>query len=461
MSSHEAMKNKFDPVTGDIVPVFFRYAIPSVIGMIAVTSAGVIDGIFIGNFIGATALAAINICIPVFALFAAIVLMLAVGGSVVCGKNIGEGNAEAASDIFSKTLYATLAMALVITFSCLMFLDEVVSLLGANDELHGLARDYLLIIIVAAPLLVVGLTLDYFVRIDGRPVLASVALVGYAVMNIALDWLFIVHLEWGIKGAAWATAIAEGLILLVLISHWFNPACTLKLLAVRSGWGRVLKSAWNGFSEFANELSIGLVTLLFNWVMITRMGVEGVAAFTIVGYLLFIGLEVCYGISESLQPTISKNLGARQPHRIVRFTLTALIATFVIGLCVSIVFLFAPGAMISLFLQEGEEQTVKIALEFISLFWPAFLFNGMNITLTSYLTALHKPLQSAVIALSRSLVLPALGLLFLPVWFGDTGIYITIPLAEALTFILALVLVFRNPPSQEKRGQSPFKKKGL
>jgi len=442
------MKTRFDPVTGDIVPVFFRYAIPSVIGMIAVTSAGVIDGIFIGNFIGATALAAINICIPVFALFAAVVLMLAVGGSVVCGKHIGAGEAAAASDIFSKTLYVTLAMAIAITFFCLLFLDEVVSLLGANDELHGLARDYLLIIIAAAPLLVAGLTLDYFVRIDGRPVLASATLVGYAVLNIALDWLFIVHLEWGIKGAAWATAIAEGLIFLVLISHWFHPACTLKLMAVRSGWGRVLKAAWNGFSEFVNELSIGLTTLLFNWVMITRLGVEGVAAFTIVGYLLFIGLEVCYGISESLQPTVSKNLGARQPQRIVRFTLTAVISSFVIGLCVSIAFIFAPETMISLFLQEGEEQTVKIALEFIALFWPAFLFNGVNITLASYFTALHKPLQSAGIALSRSLVLPALGLLLLPVWLGDTGIYISIPLAEALTFILALVLVVRNPPSQ-------------
>jgi Na+-driven multidrug efflux pump len=448
MSSQDTVNNKFDPVTGDIVPVFFRYAIPSVIGMIAVTSAGVIDGIFIGNFIGASALAAINICIPVFAFYAAIVLMLAVGGSVVCGKNLGEGNTEAASDIFSKTVYATLAMGLAITLICLLFLDDVIVLLGANDELHEMARDYLLIIVAAAPFLVIGLTLDYFVRIDGRPVLASVTLVGFAVINIALDWLFIIHLEWGIKGAAWATAIAEASIFLALISHWFHPACNLKFLSVRGGWGRVLHAAWNGLSEFANEASIGLVTLMFNWVMITRLGVVGVAAFTIVGYLLFIGLEICYGISESLQPTVSKNLGARKASRIVKFTLTAVIASFVIGLGVSIVFIFAPETMISLFLREGEDQTVEIALEFIALFWPAFLFNGMNITLASYFTALHKPLQSVAIALSRSLVLPGLGLLLLPIWFGATGIYIAIPLAEALTFILALVLVNRYPPSQ-------------
>jgi Na+-driven multidrug efflux pump len=448
MSSHGAIDHRFDPVTGNIVPVFFRYAIPSVIGMIAVTSAGVIDGIFIGNFIGASALAAVNISLPVFAIYAGVVLMLAVGGSVVCGKNIGEGNFQAASDIFSKTVYATLAMGLAITFFCLLFLDEVISLLGANDELHGLVRDYLLIIIAAAPFLVIGLTLDYFVRIDGRPVLASVTLVGFAVVNISLDWLFVVHLEWGLKGAAWATAIAEASIFIVLISHWFHPSCSLKFRTARGGWGRVLHAAWNGFSEFANEVSIGLVTLLFNWVMITRLGVVGVAAFTIVGYLLFIGLEICYGISESLQPTVSKNLGARKADRIFRFTLTAVIASFVIGLGVSLVFLFVPEIMISLFLREGEDQTVEIALEFMALFWPAFLFNGMNITLASYFTALHKPVQSAAIALSRSLILPALGLLLLPLWFGATGIYITIPLAEGLTFILALILVKRYPPNQ-------------
>jgi Na+-driven multidrug efflux pump len=127
---------------------------------------------------------------------------------------------------------------------------------------------------------------------------------------------------------------------------------------------------------------------------------------------------------------------------------TAVIASFVIGLAVSILFIFAPETMISMFLREGEDQTVEIALEFIALFWPAFLFNGMNITLASYFTALHKPIQSVAIALSRSLVLPALGLLLLPVWFGATGIYIAIPLAEALTFILALVLVRKYSPTK-------------
>ena len=184
--------------------------------MLAATSAGVIDGIFIGNFVGAPALAAVNIAMPAFYFFAAVIFMLAVGGSVMCGKFLGEQDPEAASLIFSKTLYAAFVVSGFIAAVSLFFLEELVSLLGANQDLHQMVRDYIQIILWAAPLLIIGLTLDYFVRVDGRPVLASVALVTFAASNIALDWLFIVHWGWGIKGAAWATALAEGVILIVL-----------------------------------------------------------------------------------------------------------------------------------------------------------------------------------------------------------------------------------------------------
>jgi len=444
------MNNKFNPITGNIIPVFFHYAIPSVIGMLAVSSAVIIDGVFVGNFVGATALAAINISMPAFALFASVVYMLAVGGSVMCGKFMGEGKHQAASIIFSKTVYAVLFITLLVSMFFLLFLDQLVSALGANDDLHELVTDYMRIIVFAAPLLVLGLTLDYFVRVDSRPILASAVLIAFAMINISLDYLFIVKLGWGIKGAAWATAIAEGSIFFMLISHWFSSRCTLKWIAFlechRDGWKDVKKAAYNGFSEFANEMSIGLITLLFNWVMITRLGVEGVAAFTIISYMLYISLEICYGISESLQPMVSKNFGANQSQRIGQFLLIALLSCFTIGLLLSSLFLLIPETLISLFLRAGEDHTFEIAMTFAALFWPAFLFNGMNITLASYFTSLHRPLQSASIAVARSLLLPVLGLALLPIWFGDDGVFLVIPIAEAIAFILAIALVNRHRP---------------
>jgi putative MATE family efflux protein len=446
------MSRRFDPLTGEVIPVFFHYAVPSVLGMLAATSAGIIDGFFIGNYVGADSLAAVNISMPAFYLFAATVFMLAIGGSVRCGKYLGENDTAAAQGIFSKTLYASVAVSTLLVIFSLLFLDPLITALGANGELHPLVRDYMVIILAAAPLLIVGFTLDFFVRVDNRPVLAAVAMLSFAVSNVALDWIFIVQWGWGLRGAAWATALAEAGIVLILGSHLVDPKCKLKLVSVplrwKNGWDEIFRAAWNGFSEFANEASIGLVTLLFNWVMITRMGVAGVAAFTIVGYLLMLGVEVCYGFSDSLNPTVSKNLGARRPERIAKFTVTAVISSFIVGLLVSALFIFVPELLVSVFLGEGETETEAIALAFIALFWPTFLFNGANISLAAYFTAMHKPLQSAAIAISRSLALPGLGLLLLPIFLGDAGVFVAIPIAEGLTLLLALWLVALNRPSR-------------
>ena len=442
------MSKRFDPINGKVIPVFFHYALPSILGMLAASSAGIIDGIFIGNFVGSTALAAVNIALPVWAVFAAVVFMLAVGGSVMCGKFLGENKPGEASNIFTKTMFASVATGALISGVCLLFLNGVIRLLGANDDLHELVYTYMYIILWFAPVLIAALTLDYFVRVDGRPVLASLALVAFAVINICLNWLFIVQLGWGIEGAAWASGLAETSIFLILVTHLFSPKCSIYFKRIRGGWSDVLKAAYNGFSEFANELSIGLIVLLFNWVMISRHGAAGVAAYTIIGYLVMVGMEVSYGIAESLQPTVSKNLGARQPQRISQFMFVAVISALVVGVFVCGLFIMAPEFLISLFLGDNELDTTAIALEFIALFWPAFLFIGMNITLASYFTALHKPLHSAAIAISRSLLLPVIGLLVLPIWFGDRGIYMTIPIAEALTFILALALVARYRPAK-------------
>lgn len=450
MSSHDLdtdINPRYDPAVGPVLPIFIRYAVPSVLGMLAVTSAGIIDGIFIGNLVGATALAAVNIAQPAWAGFAAIVFMLAVGGSVMCGRFLGAKDTLSASSIFTRTMMAATGASLLISVLGLLFLEQLTLLLGANAEIQPLVMSYMRIILWFAPILVAALTMDYFVRVDGRPVLAALALLAFAGTNIGLNTLFIYHWGWGLEGAAWASALAEMMIFLILLTHWFHPRCSLRLTLVSGRWRDVLHAAWNGLSEFTNELSIGLIVLLFNWVMITRLGVSGVAAYTIIGYLVMIGLEISYGISESLQPTISRNLGAGHGDRIRSFLYWGVGTVFCVGLLVSALLLAVPEQMIGVFLDAGEQETVVIALAFIGLFWPAFLFNGVNITLASYFTAMHRPLPSAVIAITRSLFLPGLGLWLLPIWFGDNGVYLAIPMAEALTFSLALLLVWRLKPA--------------
>ena len=156
---------------------------------------------------------------------------------------------------------------------------------------------------------------------------------------------------------------------------------------------------------------------------------------------------VAYGISESLQPTISKNLGARQVERIGGFLAVAskswlLVAVFICGLMI-----IFPETLISVFLKEGELQTKVIAREYIHYFWPVFLFNGINIVLSSYFTTVQKPLHSMAIALARSLLFPVVCLLLLTHWLGNIGVFVALPVAEFLTFLLAIQLFRKNRPA--------------
>ena len=249
-----------------------------------------------------------------------------------------------------------------------------------------------------------------------------------ALTNIVLDWLFIVEFGWGIEGAAYATGISEAAIIVFLLPYFFSKDRRLKFVLKPGSIRIVFKSMSNGISEFANEIS------------------AGVAAYTVVNYLLFSGLMICYGVSESLQPLISQNLGAKNGERIKAYLKVGLVSVFLTGVTIIALLLFIPEFLIGLFLNEQAVDVSDIATQFVRLFWPAFLFSGINIALSSYFTAMHKPIHSAVIALSRSLVLPGLLLLVLPNYMGSDGIYISIPIAEALTFVLASILYWRNQP---------------
>jgi len=319
-------------VTEDKVSsIFFQYAIPSVLGMLAISSASIVDGFFVGNYVGASGLAAINISLPIFSLLFGLSLMLAVGSSVVSGKLMGEGNSKNASIIFSKTVFSVTIFSFFICTILFLNIETILHLFGATQELTLIAIDYLSVMLFFLPFLMIGIVLDYFVRVDSRPKLAFVALLLSAVLNVILDWIFIAYLDKGIFGAALATGISQLALIVILLPHFFSKHATLKFVKPIGNYIQIVKAAGNGASEFVNETSIGITTLVFNYVMIKTLGVEGVAAFTIINYILWIGVMINFGVSDSLQPIISKNFGAQKPQRIEDFLKFAIASVFIAG----------------------------------------------------------------------------------------------------------------------------------
>jgi putative MATE family efflux protein len=434
--------------TGPIIRTFFYYVIPSLIGLVALTTANLVDGAVVGNYLGPDALASITLLIPYFTLLFGLALMLAIGGSVRVGKYIGEQNIAAASSMFSKSLIAAFIMSSTAALITTLADETLYALLGAPESLIPTMQAYFQVITWVMVLQLVTMVLYYFVRADDHSILATVALVTGAVVNIVLDIYFIGTLGMGIEGAAYATGVAQVIQLSLLCLYFRSKHKTLSFSLKQTQWRELLTSAYNGVSEFINEISGGIIIFLLNWLIISRLGVDGVAAFTVVNYLIFLSLMMAYGFADALHLLVSQNFGARHFQRIQHFMLTAMASVLLMGLTLALLLNVASHSLVNVFLEADQHAIMQLSETLISYIWPLFLVNSTNIILSCYLTAIHQPKPSAIVAFSRSLVLPATLLLVLFYALPDWRFLVALPIAEWLTFLLALYLCYQWRPSR-------------
>ncbi|MCY3640157.1 MAG: MATE family efflux transporter [Gammaproteobacteria bacterium] len=437
---------------GAVVPTFFKYLGLDVLGLIAMTSAMLVDGLFIGNYVGVTALAAVNLIIPISTLLFGVGMMLSIGGSVRAGKYLGEDDKPAASAIFSKTLvfmalYGAAAIALALTFEEALFTG-----LGASPEIFPAMSEYYRIIMPFLLAQLIVLALYYFIRLDGYPNLVATALTIGALVNILLDYLFIGRFGWGLTGAAFATGISQALPLPVMMIYFSKPGRRLRFALRQRNWKEVFQAAYNGISEFINEVAGGIVVLILNWMLLQRIGVYGVAAMTVVNYSMLLGYMMFFAISDTIQVMISQNFGARDAARMTAFLKTAFSTIGMLSAIFITVLLTVSEPIIRLFVDEQDSAaTVAMATEFVTYIWPLFLFAGVNILLSGYLTAIHRPLQSGTVAICHSLILPA-AFLALAYWLlADQRFVVALPAAEAATCILAVALFLWHLPAKAVR----------
>ena len=434
---------------GAIGSTFFKYLVPSLASMIAMTSASLVDGIFIGNYIGVTALAAVNLIIPITSLVFGIAMMLSVGGSVRAGKYLGEKNIAAASSIFSKTLLSVAVYGVVVIALGLIFKDELFTGLGATDALFPVMSEYYVVIMPFLITQLIVVVLYFFIRLDGMPNLAAIALSIAAAVNILLDYLFIVVYGWGLSGAAFATGLSQTIPMFVLMGYFYWPKRRLQFIFWQHDWREVFQAAYNGVSEFINESSGGIIAFIFNWMLIERAGVNGVAAITVVNYLMLLGFMMFFSISDTITVMVSQNFGAGYVKRIEAFLKLAGSVVAIISATFIWLLLTMSEEMVSIFVDEkNSAEMILLTQEFIPFIWPVFLFVGFNMLVSGYLTAVHQPFESGLIALLRSLVLPAGFLLLFYFLLSDYEFVVALSVAEGIAFFIAAGLFFRQRPSK-------------
>jgi len=365
------------------------------------------------------------------------------------GKYLGEGNIAAASAIFSKTLVCITLYGAVVIVLGLVFEEQLFAGLGATEELFPVMSEYYRVILPFLFAQFIVIALYFFIRLDGLPNLAAAALAVGAVVNVVLDYLFIAVYDWGLEGAALATGISQIIPMLVMLFYFLWPKRRLQFGFRQKNWQEVFQAAYNGISEFINEISGGLIAFIFNWMMIQRGGVDGVAAITVVNYLMLLGFMMFFSISDTIQVMISQNFGARQAERIEDFLKTAAGFIALLSVVFIIALLTVSEPLILLFVDDqNSTEMVAMATGFMIYVWPLFLFAGTNMLISGYLTAIHLPFQSGLLSLCRSLILPAGFLLLFYLLLADYRFVAALAVAEGLTFVMALVMFFRHTPKK-------------
>lgn len=435
------------PGSGPIVLTFFRFVIPSTLSLLAISTASVVDGFFVGNYLGADALASVNLLMPYFALLFGIALMFAVGGSVKASIYIGKGEYSASSALFTQIFVVILAMAIVVTPISLLLSEYLFAGLGAKPAIYPLMQDYFEVFCFATILQLCGLVIYYFIRADDHPELGMRALMLGAFINIGLDALFIAYFGWGIEGAAWATLIAQVIQLIYISSYFFSGKNNLRFVRPKKNWKELGFSAFNGFSEFINEFSIGIVILVFHWIISLKSGIDGIAAFSVVNYLIYVSLMVYYGIVDAMHVLLGQNFGAHRLDRVRAFMKIATLAIGLLSIGLVVLLHVFKAPIVGFFLEDGAQQAKQLTENFVDIIWPIFLFNGFNVLICSYLTSAEKAMHSTVIALLRSLILPIGLVLLLSFMLPGIGFIYAVPMAEALTFAVALIIFFYFRPS--------------
>ncbi|MFC5051160.1 MATE family efflux transporter [Rubritalea spongiae] len=437
---------------GSVFKLFWTYAIPSLIGIVSITTASVVDGLFVGRYVGADALVAVTLCIPFFTLVFGLALMLSVGGCVEAGIALGEGDRIKASAVFTKIVCSVLLLALVILGVSLACQDSLFKLLGGSGVVAEYMGAYMDVLGYALVLQMMGMACYYFLRVAGKPELGTVALVAGAVSNIVLDYIFLKELELGIAWAAWATLFSQALQFGLLLLFLWKKQTRLEWVLERKEWGIVGRCARNGFSEFVNEVSVGVVIFLINYLMLSRYGVAGVAAFSVINYLIFVSVMLTFGVADGVPPLVGENYGAGKLDRIGKVMVVAFGAVLCMGGVLVLSALTVGVEIAQWFVNVSEANVLELVQDILWVIWPIFMLHGVNILVALYLTGMRKVGESAMIALSRSLVLPVLFLVVVFYCYPDYPFFVALPLAEALTCILAIWCFIQNKPNKLVKG---------
>lgn len=418
-------------------PQFLKYLVPSVLTMIFLSFYTTIDGFFVSRYAGSDALAGINIVIPITCVIFGVSVMLATGSGAIIGEKLGQKREQEANEIFTFITIVLLVLSVLFTIGGILFLKPICIFLGSSERLLEHVLPYAFVIFLGAIPMSFKLFFEYLVRTDGRAQIGMVMSLTGLILNVVFDYILVAVFRLGTLGAAWGTFLSIAVSMVIGLIYFLKHS-QIRFCKPKANCSVLLKSCTNGSSEMLTEMSTGITTFLFNLIIMRYFGEDGVAAVTIIMYIYYFFISFYMGIAVATAPIISYNYGARNYNKIretTRYSFITIAITSVVILMVSFTF---GKQIIHLFVGDG--TVFSLTWDGLKLFSPVFLFIGLNVFLSGYFTALGNGFISAMISSLRSLILVIVFILVLPKLIGVSGVWMTMPLSEAVTIFIAIYL---------------------
>lgn len=417
------------------------FTLPSVIMLIFTSVYGIVDGYFVSNYAGKTPFAAVNFIMPVLMILGCIGFMFGTGGGALIAKTMGEGESKKANEIFTLIVAVSAACGVVLSVLGIIFLPRLAELFGADGQLLENSVTYGRIILAALPFYILQFEFQCLFATAGKPRLGLIVTAAAGIANMVLDALLVAVFPFGLKGAAAATAISQflgGTIPLLYFCRKNNSL--LRFVKCRFDKKVLLKTCTNGSSELMSNISMSVVSMLYNVQLMKYAGENGIAAYGVLMYVSMIFQAVFIGYAVGSAPIISYNYGAGN-----KAELKSLLKTSAAFMAVCALIMFAAGELLSkplsLLFVGYDKELHGITVHAFSIFSFSFLLSGFAIFGSSFFSALNDGFTSAAISFLRTLVFQIAAVLIFPLFFKLDGIWFSIVAAEIMAVCVTLLFL--------------------
>ncbi|TLD84618.1 MATE family efflux transporter [Helicobacter sp. MIT 11-5569] len=424
--------------------LLLRCALPNMVGAVLLSFYYIVDGIFVGKFLGAQALAAMGLVMPFIMMSFALSDMVAVGAGVQVSMRLGKGKIKEARIIFSTSLLVIFTIALLMSALFYFITPFLLGFVNAEESLKELSLEFSRVFLYFMPFISLYFALDNYLRICEKNIYSMLMNVILAFVNIFLDYLFIVEFGLGLYSAALATCIGFSLATLFGLFPFLFMPIKLKFSKVLFHFKILLNIFYNGSSEFFGNISGSTYALFANAILLKISGAVGIAAFSIISYIDSFVILLLMSLNEGIQPAISFNYARKDAERLKSLIFHTFAAAFVFCMLVFAVCMAFGDNLVQFFAKENDGSLLQLASFALFLYAFNYLITWFNISTSSLLTAINKPTFSLILSLSQNLLIPLAGIFALSYFWGLKGIFLTAVVAECLCVVLSIVLIKKS-----------------